>query len=102
VFKVNSNATVAARAYEPGYDNSIAASALFLVQPVLFTSVGFSNGMFQMQLLGSAGSNYVLQASTNLYNWTPLVTNAAATNLLYFLDPHSSNYPSRFYRVLQQ
>ena len=101
-FKLNSDATVAAMAYEAGYDNSIAASALFLVQPLLFTSVSFSNQMFQMQFLGSAGSNYVLQASTNLYNWTPLVTNAAATNLLYFIDPHSSNYPSRFYRVLQQ
>jgi regulation of enolase protein 1 (concanavalin A-like superfamily) len=101
-FKLNSNATVAARAYEPGYDNSIAASALFLVQPVLFTSVGFSNGMFQMQFLGSAGSNYVLQVSTNLYNWTPLVTNAATTNVLFFIDPRSSNYPSRFYRALQQ
>jgi hypothetical protein len=31
-----------------------------------------------------------------------LITNSAQTNLLYFVDPKSSNYPDRFYRVLQQ
>jgi hypothetical protein len=102
VFNLTSNATVAARAYETGYDHSIAASALFFIQPLRFTSVAFSNGVFHMQLLGSTGSNYVLQASTNLHTWTPLVTNSASTNVLYFVDPASSNYPSRFYRVLQQ
>jgi uncharacterized repeat protein (TIGR03806 family) len=102
VFNLTSNATVSASAFRTGYVNSVAASALFFVQPVQFTSQGFSNGTFWMQFLGAPGSNYILLASTNLANWSPLVTNPATTNLLNFIDPSSSNFPNRFYRVLQQ
>ena len=101
-FNLTNNATVSAAAFETNYFNSIAVSAQFIVPPVMFLSQNFTNGVFQMQFLGSLGSNYVLQASTNLVNWIPLVTNPATTNLLNFIDPHSSNYPNRFYRALQQ
>jgi hypothetical protein len=77
-------------------------SAQFTVPPVQFLSENFSNGVFQMQFLGSVGSNYVLQVSSNLVSWTSLFTNPATTNVLNFMDPKSSNYPNRFYRVLQQ
>jgi uncharacterized repeat protein (TIGR03806 family) len=102
VFNLTSNATVSASAFETNYINSLAASAAFLVQPVQFLSENFSNGVFQMQFLGSIGSNYVLQVSSNLVSWTPLFTNPATTNVLNFTDQKSSNYPNRFYRVLRQ
>ena len=101
-FNLTNNATVSASAFATNYNNSVAASALFFVQPLQFTSEAFSAGIFQLGFAGAAGSNYVLQASTNLLNWTPLATNPATTNALNFVDPHSSNYPHRFYRVLQQ
>ena len=101
-FTLTSNATVSASAFETNYVNSVAANALFLVQPLQFTAETFSNGIFQLQFTGAVGSNYVLQASTNLLNWTPLATNPATINTLNFLDQESSNYPARFYRVLQQ
>jgi hypothetical protein len=101
-FNLTNNATISAAAVETDYFNSIAVSAQFIVAPVMLLSPNFTNGVFQMQLVGSIGSNYVLQASTNLVNWTPLATNPATTNLLNFIDPHSSNYPNRFYRALQQ
>ena len=101
-FNLTSNVTVSAATFETNYFNSIAVSAQFILPPVQFLSENFSNGIFQMQFAGSIGSNYVLLASTNLVNWTPLVTNPATTNLLNFIDPHSSNYPNRYYRVLQQ
>jgi hypothetical protein len=53
---------------------------LFFIQPLLFVSEGFSNHVFQLEFSGAAGSNYVLQASTNLVNWTPILTNQAGTN----------------------
>jgi hypothetical protein len=102
VFNLTSNATVLASAFRTGYVNSVAAGALFFVQPVQFTSAGFSNGIFHLQFLGAPGSNYALLASTNLINWTPIATNPVTTNPIYFVDPNSSNFPSRFYRVLQQ
>jgi uncharacterized repeat protein (TIGR03806 family) len=101
-FMLTSNATVTANAFETNYVNSIAASALFQVEPVQFLSENFSNGVFQLQFLGVAGSNYVLQASTDLVNWIPLVTNPAPTGMLNFADPQSTNGTDRFYRVLQQ
>jgi hypothetical protein len=35
-------------------------------------------------------------------DWTPLATNPATTNIFDFIDPGSSNFGQRFYRVLQQ
>jgi chitinase len=97
-----SSATISANAFETGYNNSVAASALFLVQPVYFTSERFSNNVFQLGFYGAAGSNYVLQATTNFINWTPLSTNMATSNQFNFSDVKATNFPYRFYRVLQQ
>jgi hypothetical protein len=55
-----------------------------------------------MAFTGAAGSNYVLLASTNLINWTPLMTNPATTNVFDFTDAGATNFPDRFYRVQQQ
>jgi uncharacterized repeat protein (TIGR03806 family) len=102
-FTLATNAIVSASAYETNYDNSVAAGALFSVFPIYFLTSGFlTNGQFQMEFNGAPGSNYVLQASTNLLNWTPLTTNLAATNLFNLMDPGATNFPLRFYRVLQQ
>ena len=101
-FDLTSNAVVSASAFRSGYVNSLSASASFFVTPVRFTSQGFSNGAFQLQFLAVPGSNYVLETSTNLADWTPLATNPATTNLMQFVDPGSSNYPSRYYRFLQR
>jgi hypothetical protein len=97
-----SNVTVSAMAAETNFDNSVAASALFFVQPLYFTTAGFlTNQQLQLGFMGVAGSNYVLQASTNLTTWTPLSTNTAVTNWFNFIDPNATNFPYRFYRVLQ-
>jgi hypothetical protein len=48
------------------------------------------------------GQTYVLQASTNLTDWTPLSTNLATTNQVNLFDPAASNFPLRFYRTIQQ
>ena len=102
-FNLTSKVTVSANAFETGFNNSVAASALFFVQPVRFTSADFlTNGQFQFQFIGAIGSNYVLQATTNFSNWTPLSTNSAVTNPFNLFDPKATNFPYRFYRVLQQ
>jgi len=102
-FVLNTNTTVTASAFETNYNNSVAASALFLVQPIFFTGPGlFTNQVFQLGFSGVAGSNYVLLATTNFVDWTPLSTNLAATNLFNLFDPNASNFPYRFYRVLGQ
>jgi cytochrome c553 len=101
-FDLTSNAVVTASAFRTGYVNSLSSSAPFFIDPLRFTSQSFSNGTFRLQFLAVPGSNYVLQVSSNLVDWTSVSTNPATTNLMQFADPNSSNYPSRYYRFLQQ
>jgi hypothetical protein len=102
-FNLMSNVTISAFAAETNFNNSIAVSALFLVQPLYFSSVGFlMNHQFQLGFVGVTGSNYVLQATTNLTTWTPISTNTALTNRFNFFDAKATNFPYRYYRVLQQ
>ena len=96
------NATLATSAFAPGYHNSVAATALFLVQPVAFTSQGFTNHGFQLGFTGIPGHQYLLQTTTNLVNWTPLATNTALTNPFNWFDWQATNYPRRFYRAVEQ
>ena len=102
-FNLFSNATVSANAFETNFNNSIATSALFLVQPPYFTSATFAaDDQFQLGFYGNIGSNYVLQATTNFSIWTTISTNTALTNPFNLLDSDATNFPYRFYRVLQQ
>jgi hypothetical protein len=102
-FNLFTNQTVSASASETNFNPSVAASAIFNVQPMYFTSANFpAGGPFQMGFVGVTGGNYVLQASTNFSTWTPISTNTAVTNVFNLLDPAATNFPYRFYRVLQQ
>ncbi|HEY5042566.1 MAG TPA: PA14 domain-containing protein [Verrucomicrobiae bacterium] len=101
-FNLLGDATVAASAFETNYLNSVAASALFLVEPLHFTSQGFTNHMFQLGFIGVTGSNYVLQATTNFSTWIPISTNIAPTNRFFLFDSNATSFPFRFYRVKKQ
>ncbi|MDB6065317.1 MAG: hypothetical protein JWR26_1525 [Pedosphaera sp.] len=66
----------------------------------LFASAGRSgnNGM-ALNLSLAIGNNYRLQCSTNLSDWSTLYAlHATGTNLVW-LDPGSTNFNRRFYRV---
>jgi hypothetical protein len=67
-------------------------------------SFGFTtNGSgFGFNLSGVAGQTIVVEGSTNLVDWTALFTNIAGANLMYFLDPNSTNHPHCFYRARLQ
>ena len=58
------------------------------------------------ELSGPAGSNYVVQISTNLFNWTSVVTSTipvgGSINLTDNVDVPITNYNRRFYRVKYQ
>jgi alpha-tubulin suppressor-like RCC1 family protein len=53
-------------------------------------------------LLPSDLAGFSPQTSTNLVDWTPLTNALSLTNgLLFIRDPGASNYPARFYRVVE-
>jgi hypothetical protein len=68
--------------------------------PAILGAPGFNAGQFQMLVTGSAGSNYVMQASTNLAtaNWMSLLTNASP---FVFTDMNLV-VPQKFYRAIVQ
>ena len=102
-FNLTGNTTVTANAFETNFYNSIAVIAQFLVQPLNFTSEVFLPGQqFQLGFAGVSNDTYVLEASTNLINWTPISTNTASTNFFNLCDPNATNFQNRFYRVLLQ
>jgi hypothetical protein len=41
----------------------------------------------------------VLEASSNLTQWTPIYTNPAAFGAAPFIDSAAGNYPFRYYRA---
>ena len=60
---------------------------------------GFQNGQFRFTVIGPIGSNAVVQASTNLRTWIPLMTNSLTTGSFNFTDMLATNYPARLYRA---
>lgn len=61
------------------------------------TNAAFVGGQFQFTVTGTATSNYVVQATTNLDGgiWQPVRTNAAP---FIFVETNALNWPQRFYR----
>ena len=60
---------------------------------------GFRAGQFGFNLSGPAGQTVVVDASTNLLNWSPVSTNNMGNEPVYFSDPESSWLLRHFYRV---
>jgi hypothetical protein len=60
-----------------------------------------SNG-FQFTIFWATNTAVVVEASTNLLNWTPVITNSLLSGTNAFSDSSSTNFPTRFYRVRSQ
>ena len=55
-----------------------------------------SGGQFSFTVLGIAGREYVVQASTNLVDWISVQTNTAP---FVFTDANAAGFSQRFYRA---
>ena len=87
-----------------GLTNSATATANITVNATSPTFTGFErlpDGRFSLHVLAPPGPAYVIEASTNLFNWLPIVTNPTPANPFDFVDGDVSNFPLRFYRVKQ-
>ena len=74
---------------------------LTVTLPVVLSAPQITEGKtnFIFLLSGPAGSNYVLQASTNLLNWSPDSTSAIPVSGTTTLTNAITNYNRRFYRA---
>jgi sugar lactone lactonase YvrE len=86
------------------YGSVTSAVATLTVQapPQIVTgdgSFGFVGSQFGFNVSAGAGLTIVVDGSTDLLRWTPLVTNTAGGTPFYFCDPGWTNSPWRFYRA---
>jgi len=73
---------------------------LRVVSPLTLTApTMLGDGSFRMTLSGTPGQTNVLMASTNLLDWTPLVTNALVGGSWTVTDSNAPSFPRRFYRA---
>jgi hypothetical protein len=84
--------------------SSLSATQSFLVtvaspQPPLLAPAGMVEGRFSMTVAGDAGPDYTVWMSTNLVDWSPLLTTNAPAMPFVFTDAEAATMPCRFYRV---
>lgn len=57
-------------------------------------------GLFQLTATGDNGRAYRLESSTNLVDWTPVVTNTVSGSTATFTDSGAAGKVLRFYRIV--
>jgi hypothetical protein len=64
-------------------------------------SLGQGQGRFGLTIAGTVDIPVVIEASSDLLAtaWTPLQTCTLTNGLIDFIDPSSTSYPVRFYRI---
>jgi hypothetical protein len=88
-----------------GSVTSSIATLSILGFPVSFVTstdgISFANGQLSAPLTDLTGQGpVVIQASTNLIDWLPILTNPPAFGQMLFTIPSGTNYPFRFFRAL--
>jgi hypothetical protein len=93
---------LAAVATAAGVSATSSVVNITVVSPVAITltSQTITNSQFAFNYTGTPGLSYVVQNSSNLVNWLPIVTNVASTNPVHFTDSLIPN-GARYYRVGQ-
>lgn len=86
-----------------GASSSVAATLSISNVPIQFVTGNCrksTNGAFSLQLTNLTGQGpFVISASTDLFEWTPLLTNPSAFGVLQLSDTNASAYSQRFYSI---
>jgi hypothetical protein len=69
------------------------------VEPTL-QSVSLTGGALQFQVTGDFGPDYSIETSTNLVNWTVVMTTNSPLLPWLLINSNAASDPQRFYRVL--
>jgi hypothetical protein len=69
--------------------------------PWIHTCQYLTTGSFQVEFYGAVGHAYTLQASTDLVNWTPVLSFNCTNAPMCVVDPGAKSHGWQFYRVSQ-
>jgi len=81
-------------------NQAISAQASLSTNTMILNSSAPSCGVFQLHLAGTAGRSFILEASTNLVAWQPILTNSNPDATFDYTDTNANNIPCRFFRVV--
>jgi hypothetical protein len=65
----------------------------------LLVGRGLTDGAWIMDVWGQLGMTYIIEASTNLFDWTTLYTTNLPVLAFSWADTDAASFLSRFYRV---
>ena len=83
-----------------GIKNLLSSTANLGQEPIVLNASHAACGNFSLHLTGTSGKSFILLNSTNLVNWTPILTNINSTASFDFTYTNAANYPCRFFRVV--
>jgi len=69
---------------------------------LLTSQCGMTNGAFHLQMQKPAGSNCVVEATSDYIHWTPIYTNSSGSTNISYLDSDAANHVTRYYRARLQ
>ena len=61
--------------------------------------LGLTNGQFHFLLNAETNQDYVIDASTNLVDWVPVLEQAQAPGPMEIIDPFAGSFQIQFYRA---
>ena len=70
-----------------------------LPSPITVTPISLAAGQFTLQVNGSVGPEYIVQASTNLLDWPGVSTTTPSVMPFLIVDPNAGAFAQRFYRA---
>jgi hypothetical protein len=69
-------------------------------QPVLTIAL-VESGSTEIELQGTVGKSYVIEASTNLVDWVSVTNVLSTDSIIHFFDASLANLKARYYRARQ-
>lgn len=94
--------------FVPGLTVSSGIATLVVTNPLINLaasgggSLGLTPSGFSFQMAVPVGCTYVVEATSDAVNWSPIATNYASVASVVFTDAAAVNHGSRFYRVRVQ
>ena len=89
------------KAINPAGHASSSPASLLIDVPLKLASVKLDpSRQAKFRLVGQHSTTFLIQASTNLTDWTTIDTNYSDSGVLSYLDTRSTNYSLRFYRAV--
>jgi hypothetical protein len=79
---------------------ALSAQASLSTNAMILNAFSPACGIFQLHLTETTGHRFILETSTNLNLWLPILTNSNPDATFDYTDTNANNIPCRFFRVV--